>query len=378
MRKIIGLLSVFLIASCGSNIELDKDTYNSLEDGLYAHMITNKGNMVIKLEDKKVPVTVANFVGLAEGEIENKAKAIGVPFYDGLTFHRVIDKFMIQGGDPDGTGQGGPGYSFPDEFDPSLKHDRKGTLSMANSGPNTNGSQFFITDTATFHLNGRHTVFGHVVKGLETIDSIDGVKTKMGNMPEEPVVIKKVEIIRKGNEAVTFDAKKIFESRDSVDMVEKAKTVGGEIQKETQKKIEEERKKMMAEMKAKAEKQKQEFLANKEDLLKNAQSTPSGLKYVLEKEGTKPPHKKGDVARVHYNLFLEDGSQLDSSYDRGQPISLPVGEGHVIKGWDEALTTFKKGSKVKLIVPPELGYGKEQKGPIPPNSTLYFDIEIIE
>ncbi len=378
MKRIVGLLSVLLIASCGSNVELDKDTYNSLEDGLYAHMMTNKGDMVIKLEEKKVPVTVANFVGLAEGTIDNKAKVKGTPFYDGLTFHRVIDKFMIQGGDPDGTGQGGPGYSFPDEFDSSLKHDRKGTISMANSGPNTNGSQFFITDTATFHLNGRHSVFGHVVKGLETIDSIDGVKTKMGDMPEEPVVIEKIEIIRKGKDAKAFDAKKVFEARDSAAMVEKAKLVGGEIQKETQEKIQNEREKMMAEMKAKAEKQKQEFLAGKDALLKNAQSTPSGLKYVIEKEGTGEPYKKGDVARVHYNLFLEDGTKVDSSYDRGQPISFPVGEGRVIKGWDEALTTFKKGSKVKLIVPPSLGYGNRQMGPMKPNSTLYFDIEIIE
>ncbi|MFV0531172.1 MAG: peptidylprolyl isomerase [Flavobacteriales bacterium] len=378
MKKIISLLSFLLITSCGSNMDLDKETYNSLEDGLYAYMITNKGNMVIKLEEKKAPVTVANFVGLAEGVIKNKAKANGIPFYDGLTFHRVIDKFMIQGGDPDGTGQGGPGYSFPDEFDPSLRHDKKGTLSMANSGPNTNGSQFFITDTATFHLNGRHSVFGHVVKGLETIDSIDGVKTKMGDMPEESVIIEKVEIIRKGEEAKAFDAKKVFEARDSAAMVEKAKAVGGEIQKETENKIQQEREKIMTEMRAKAEKQKQEFLATKEALLKNAQSTPSGLKYVIEKEGTGEPYKKGDVARVHYNLFLEDGTKIDSSYDRGKPISFPVGEGNVIKGWDEALTTFRKGSKVKLIIPPNLGYGDRQTGPIKPNSTLYFDIEIME
>lgn len=249
---------------------------------------------------------------------------------------------------------------------------------MANSGPNTNGSQFYITDTATFHLDGRHSVFGHVVKGLETIDSIDGVKTKMGDMPEEPIVINKIEIIRKGKEAKAFDAKKIFEARDSTAMVEKAKTVGGEIQKETQKKIQEEREKMMAEMKIKMEQQKKAFLANKESLLKNAQSTASGLKYVIEKEGKGEPHKEGDVARVHYNLFLEDGTKIDSSYDRGQPISFPVGEGKVIKGWDEALRTFKKGSKVKLIVPPSLGYGSKQMGPIKSNSTLYFDIEIIE
>ncbi len=378
MKRVFGLLSVLLVASCGSNVDLDKEMFKSLDDGIYAHMMTSKGDMIIKLEDKKTPVTVANFVGLAEGVIANKEKPLGTPYYDGLTFHRVIDKFMIQGGDPKGTGQGGPGYSFPDEFEKSLVHDKKGTLSMANSGPNTNGSQFFITDTATYHLNGRHTVFGHVVKGIETIDSIDGVKTKMGNMPQDPVVINKVEIIRKGDDAKSFNAKKIFEERDSTIMVASAKTIGADIQKETKEIIKVEREKKMAEMKVIADKQKQDFVTQKSELLKNAKSTPSGLKYVVEKEGTSEPYKKGDLAQVHYNLFLEDGKKIDSSFDRGQPISFPVGEGKVIKGWDEALETFKKGSKVKLIVPPSLGYGDRNMGPIKPNSTLYFDIEIIE
>ncbi len=377
MKRGFGLLSVLLVASCGSNAELDKE-FKGLDDGIYAHMMTNRGDMVIKLEDKKTPVTVANFVGLAEGSIANKAKSLGTPYYDGLTFHRVIDKFMIQGGDPDGTGQGGPGYSFPDEFEKSLVHDKKGILSMANSGPNTNGSQFFITDDATYHLNGRHTVFGHVVKGIETIDSIDGVKTKMGNMPQDPVVINKVEIIRKGDDAKSFDAKKIFEARDSATMVASAKIIGEDIQKESKEIIKVEREKKMTEMKVIADKQKQDFITQKAELLKNAKSTPSGLKYVVEKEGTSEPYQKGDTAQVHYNLFLEDGTKIDSSFDRGQPISFPVGEGKVIKGWDEALETFKKGSKVKLIVPPSLGYGDRNMGPIKPNSTLYFNIEIIE
>jgi cyclophilin family peptidyl-prolyl cis-trans isomerase len=161
-------------------------------NGLYADMVTNKGKIRIKLEFKKTPLTVANFVGLAEGT-KNSSRNKGVKFYDGLTFHRVIDNFMIQGGDPLGTGGGGPGYKFPDEFDPSLKHDSPGILSMANSGPNTNGSQFFITHKATPWLNGKHTVFGKVVAGLDVVNKI-----------EKGDRIISITIIRNGTEARQF------------------------------------------------------------------------------------------------------------------------------------------------------------------------------
>lgn len=163
-------------------------------NGLYADMVTNKGKIRIKLEFKKTPLTVANFVGLAEGT-KNSSRNKGVKFYDGLTFHRVIDNFMIQGGDPLGTGRGGPGYKFPDEFDPSLKHDSPGILSMANSGPNTNGSQFFITHKATPWLNGKHTVFGEVVTGLDVVNKI-----------EKGDKIISITIIRNGTEARQFQA----------------------------------------------------------------------------------------------------------------------------------------------------------------------------
>lgn len=168
-------------------------------DGLYAQINTTKGKIVIKLTPEKTPLTVANFVGLAEGKIENTSKKKGEPYYNGIKFHRVIKDFMIQGGDPTGTGSGGPGYSFKDEFDPSLKHDRAGTLSMANAGPGTNGSQFFITHKETPWLNGKHSVFGYVVEGQGTVDLI-----------EQGDVINSIDIIRVGKSAEKFDAAKVF------------------------------------------------------------------------------------------------------------------------------------------------------------------------
>lgn len=189
-------LIAFVVAACSA-----QDKNKDLQDGLYAKMQTTKGTILLQLEFEKTPLTVANFVGLAEGSIPNKVKAQGVPYYNGLTFHRVIADFMIQGGDPSGNGSGGPGYSFKDEFVPELKHDRAGTLSMANAGPATNGSQFFITHGPTPHLNGKHTVFGYVINGQGTVDLI-----RQGD------TIKSIEIIRKGNAAKNFDAAEVFQA----------------------------------------------------------------------------------------------------------------------------------------------------------------------
>ena len=166
-----------------------------MEDGLYAKIDTNKGRILLKLAYDKAPGTVGNFVGLAEGNIDNTAKPPGEPYYDGLTFHRVIPDFMIQGGRPQGLGMGGPGYNFKDEFHPELIHDRPGVISMANAGPNTNGSQFFITHVPTDWLDGKHAVFGHVIEGQDVVDAI-----RQGD------VIESVEIIRVGADAQNFDA----------------------------------------------------------------------------------------------------------------------------------------------------------------------------
>ncbi|PCJ63132.1 MAG: hypothetical protein COA58_16555 [Bacteroidetes bacterium] len=181
-----------------------------MENGLYAKMNTSKGSILINLEFEKAPLTVANFVGLAEGKIANDAKGPGVPYYDGITFHRVIPNFMIQGGDPMGVGSGGPGYSFKDEFHPELGHAVPGVLSMANAGPGTNGSQFFITVAPTPHLNGRHSVFGHVVDGMDIVFAIAGAPKDGRDMPTDPIFINTMEIVRVGEAAEAFDAAKTF------------------------------------------------------------------------------------------------------------------------------------------------------------------------
>ena len=186
---------------------------NNMEEGLFARMKTTKGDILIKLEMEKAPITVANFVGLAEGKIENKARPIGTPFYNGLIFHRVIPDFMIQGGDPEGTGRGNPGYSFRDEFHPELRHTGPGILSMANSGPGTNGSQFFITVAATPWLDGKHSIFGHVVEGMEIVNEISLVERDHSDRPQREVRINEIEIVRKGAAAEAFDAAKVFGAR---------------------------------------------------------------------------------------------------------------------------------------------------------------------
>jgi peptidyl-prolyl cis-trans isomerase A (cyclophilin A) len=306
-------------------------------DGIYALITTQRGEIIGFLESEKAPITVANFVALAEGKMANNAKAAGVPFYDSLTFHRVVPNFMIQGGDPQGTGQGGPGYSFADEFNPELKHDKPGTFSMANAGPGTNGSQFFITHIATPHLDNRHSVFGHVVKGQEIVDS-----TQQGDR------IISIRILRKGDKAKAFDALKIFEN--------------GKL--EAQRKLDEQKKADEA------------LLVQYKD---KAQTTPSGLMYIIETEGTGKPAAAGDTVTVHYTGTLLNGTKFDSSVDRGEPITFPIGLGMVIPGWEEGIMLLKPGTKAKLIIPPALAYGAQSPSPmIPPNSTLVFDVELIK
>lgn len=197
----IGLtIGLFFLSACNLN-----DKGADFPDGIYAIMTTNKGDITLRLEYERVPMTVANFIGLSEGTIVNNHKAAGEPFFDGLTFHRVIPNFMIQGGDPEASGMGGPGYSFKDEIHPELKHNVAGTLSMANAGPATNGSQFFITHNATPWLDGKHSVYGYVTEGLETV-----YKIANGD------VIEHIEIIRKGSAAEAFDAPAVFKEKSGI------------------------------------------------------------------------------------------------------------------------------------------------------------------
>ncbi|MBR6235366.1 MAG: peptidylprolyl isomerase [Spirochaetales bacterium] len=308
-------------------------------DGLYAVIDTQKGDIVIKLEYKKVPMTVANFVGLVEGELNIEDP--GENFYEGLNFHRVIDNFMIQGGCPKGDGTGGPGYSFPDEFDPSLRHDGPGVLSMANAGPGTNGSQFFITHVKTPWLNDKHSVFGRVVEGQDVVNSI-----RQGDK------INTIRIERIGDEAKKFVVtKQIFS-----DLVEDAA------------------KRAMERRRAEIEKVENE-IANR---WPNTVKTPSGLQYVVLKKGDgKKCPKYGQTVTVHYTGTLLDGRMFGSSVHRGQPASFKIGQ--VIEGWNEALQTMSKGEKRTLIIPPELGYGVHgYPGIIPPDSYLIFDVELLD
>lgn len=359
MKKLIVILgAATLLSSCATvkiPESMSKEEFNSLKDGIYAQMETNKGVMTIELFAEEAPLTVANFVGLAEGSKENKAKPLGTPYYDGIIFHRVIKDFMIQGGDPDGKGTGGPGYNFEDEFFSDRKHDKKGILSMANSGPNTNGSQFFITEVPTPWLDGKHTVFGQVVQGLDVIDVIANVEKGAQDRPKEDIVIQHVYIIKKGDKYKNYNGGQEFEKAKAAHQAK------------------------LNEINKKEEAAKAQEVQRQKDLTAKASKTASGLMYYIEKEGSGDLPKEGEVLNIHYTLRLNDGEKLDSSYDRNQPLTAQVGVTNLIQGWMEALTLFKKGSKVFLIIPPELGYGAQGAGGVvPPNATLYFDMEVLD
>lgn len=307
-----------------------------MKEGLYAKFITNKGDILVSLTYDKTPGTVGNFVGLAEGKLDNSAKPFGTPYYDGLVFHRVIADFMIQGGDPKGVGTGGPGYQFDDEFHPELTHDAPGILSMANAGPGTNGSQFFITHIETPWLDNKHTVFGKVIEGQDVVDAI-----------QQGDKIEKLEIVRVGEAAEKWDAANAFQTF-----------------------LQSKKEREAAALK------KQEDLMRK--LTEGFEKTASGLYYkITEKESGKMP-SKGNMVSVHYTGKLLDGTVFDSSHQRNQPIEFAVGKGQVIEGWDEGLLLLPQGSKATFVIPSNLAYGSQGAGGvIPPNATLIFDVELV-
>ncbi|WP_461303407.1 peptidylprolyl isomerase [Aureisphaera sp.] len=364
MKKLM-LLAVFFTAVSFTSC---KSKYPDLDKGLYAEFVTNKGIFVAKFYEKATPLTVANFVELAEGTHEMVDSVYkGKPYFNNLTFHRVIKDFMIQGGDPKGDGSGNPGYRFPDEFVDSLKHDKKGILSMANSGAATNGSQFFVTLKETPWLDGKHTVFGEVVLGQQVVDSIGNIETsKPGDKPVDPVIIQEVNIINKGAKIPSF---------------------AGEMENiENVKKEKEERLAKVA-----------ETTINELNALKaDAETTESGLQIYWNNKGDGVKPNEGDKVTMNYAVYFADGKLIDTSllevaekYEAvdqrrlaaGQYIPIPSvysTEARLIPGFKEAMLRMSVGDKVTLFVPSHLAYGEQGNRGIPPNTDLIFQLELVE
>ncbi|WXU00615.1 MAG: hypothetical protein Ctma_1341 [Catillopecten margaritatus gill symbiont] len=282
-------------------------SHAKLDDGLYANLHTNQGDIIVKLAYEKTPLTVINFVGLAEGT-KFSNKQLGKPYYNGLKFHRVIQDFMIQGGDPEGNGTGGPGYKFADEIT-DLTHDRPGILSMANAGPNTNGSQFFITHTATVHLDGKHTVFGHVVKGMGIVNRI-----KKGDF------IRKLKIIRVGEKAKKFQTdEKAFQAHNQ-------KNLDKEKARQTQK----------------YEKLINFVKAN----YKEATATKSGYFMQINHQGNGARPNTGNIAKINLSIDLADGTKV---HEAGEPLTFAVGMNKIVKAIDESVSEMQVGEKRTII-----------------------------
>jgi peptidylprolyl isomerase len=365
---------IFLFLILAATFSSCKDKHSKLPDGLYADIETNKGSIIVQLDFEKAPITVSNFVSLAEGKntfVSEEFK--GKPFYDGLKFHRVIKDFMIQGGDPLGDGSGDTGYKFRDEIS-DLRFDGGGVLAMANSGPGTNSSQFFITHVPTPWLEGKHTIFGHVVEnGMDVVNKI-----------EQDDFIKKITIIQKGEKAKRFDAVKYFTDF----FVHEAENL------KKQAIIEAENKKIYD---AKYKIVKDQKVAYFETIKKTATKTSSGLRYKIITKGTgKKPAQKATVY-VHYSGFLEDGELFDSSVaevansfgkldpQRAQarqylPIPYEVGrKDGMIPGFIEGLEKLSFGDKAVLFIPSHLAYGAQGAGGvIPPNANIIFEVELVE
>lgn len=363
----------FLLLVLVINLTSCKAQYPELEDGLYAEFITSKGVMVAKLAKDKAPITVANFVSLAEGtNTMVKASYKDKKFYNGLVFHRVMDKFMIQGGDPLGNGLGDAGYKFRGEFHPDLKHDKPGILSMANSGPNTNGSQFFITEIPKPHLDNVYNVFGELVLGLNIQDSISNVKVGNKNRPLEDVLIEELNIIRKGKVAKKFDAPEIFENHfiedERLKKEKKSKTEA--ILKATKEKFETQRAKAI--------------------------TLNSGLKYFISEKGTGEKLPNEAQVSTHYTVYFESGKLLETSKlevaealdvvnekrkaaNKYQPLSCNIGpDARMIPGFKEGLQQLSVGDKATLFIPYHLAYGEAGSRDIPEKSNIIFEVEVLK
>lgn len=318
MRFFLTLFALFLSLS----------SHAKLTDGLYANLATNQGEILIQLNFEKAPLTVINFVGLAEGA-KHSNRQTGKPFYDGLTFHRVIDNFMIQGGDPLGNGTGGPGYQFEDEIT-DLKHDRGGILSMANSGPNTNGSQFFITHEATPWLDGKHTVFGHVVKGMDVVNSI-----------KQDDFIRKVKIIRIGEKAKHFKT-------------DEAAFNTHQQQKKQQ--------------------SLQKLLNFSNQNYPNAKPTDKGYLSQINTQGTGEKPKKGDLVKINLSIDLDDGTNMRKA---DEVLAFAAGAGTLIEIIDQSVLSMQAGEKRTLIATDQQVYGASPRSILPKDTLLIFNIELL-
>ncbi|MBL4888266.1 MAG: peptidylprolyl isomerase [Flavobacteriaceae bacterium] len=362
-------LSLLLILVISTLVSCQEDKHPELDHGVYAEFVTNQGDIVIKLYHEAAPLTVANFISLAEGNNSKVSEEYkDKKFYNGLKFHRVIKDFMIQCGDPLGTGAGNPGYKFPDEFVDSLQHSKKGLLSMANSGPATNGSQFFITLAPTPWLNGRHTIFGEVIKGMDVIEIIGTTETsKPGDKPVKDMILEEVNIINKGNLKVfSFD--------------------------EAMVKIDEESKKEEEHIAA----LKSEMMILFADEKTKAEILPSGLQVYFSNKANGQKPTNDDTVLLNYEGYFIDGGLFDSSVleitdkygmtdprrlDANQYGPMPVKyspEVGMIAGFKEAMLKMSVGDKLTAFIPSHLAYGEKGGGPIKPNSDLIFRMELVE
>ena len=368
------LISVVLVLITVAFVGCKGKNHNNLSDGLYAEIETAKGTVLVQLDYTKAPITVANFVSLAEGTNAFVSETYkGRPLYDGLRFHRVISKnngdaedFMIQGGDPLGNGSGDAGYKFKDEIT-DLKFDKGGYLAMANSGPGTNSCQFFITIKETPWLDGKHTIFGHVIeKGMEVVNKI-----KVDD------AIKSIKIIRKGEAAKKFDAAKTFNDyyKTEADTQKKQSAVTSELSK-------------------KAATAKLAFFAQ---MKAGATKSSTGLVYNIYSKGNGKKPANGTRVAVIYSGYLENGAMFDSNsedvakaygkFDQQRatqggysPIPYEYGsKGRMIPGFEEGLSKLNSGDKAVLFIPSNLAYGENGAGNvIPPNASLIFEVQLLD
>lgn len=310
------------------------------KEGVFAVINTDKGDIVLELYYKATPLTVTNFAGLAEGTLD---AAGGKPFYDGLTFHRVIADFMIQGGDPRGNGTGGPGYQFPDEIRDDLKFTGPGVLAMANAGPGTNGSQFFITHVETPWLNGQHTIFGKVVneESQLTVNAI-----RQGDK------INSIRIIRQGADAEKFTATQADFDRLNADAVRASREA--------------------------KEKERAAHIAEVERVFPGYTKDSNGIYYKITAEGKGDKCGSGKSVSTEYTGYLVNGQVFDKSAGRG-PLDFRTGEGQMISGFDIMVQDMKIGEKRTVVLPPEQAYGdRGVPGVIPGGAYIAFDIELVK